>query len=160
MSQTEQRAGRGGVPPPQHTKWKKGCASPNPKGRLSTRRLSDAAKTVLAEVDPKTGKSGAETLAALMFRRAKQGSIKAAALLLAYAEGKPAQNVNVSGGVLHAHTAYRPLATLTDEEVEQLAAIRKRLSGPAADEDAITVESAPSSSPDSTALATDTEFSF
>jgi hypothetical protein len=96
------------------------------------RRLSDAAKTVLAELDPKTGKSGAETLATLMFRRAKQGSVKHAALLLAYAEGKPPQNVNVSGGLLHAH-AWRPLATLTDEQVEQLAAIRKTLSGPEGD---------------------------
>lgn len=127
------RAGRGGNHPPQQTKWKKGCASPNPKGKPSVRRLTDAARAVLAEVDPKTGKSGAETLAALMLRRAKQGSVKHAALLLAYAEGRPAQNVNVSGGVLHAH-AWRPLATLTDEEVEQLAAIRKRLSGPEEDE--------------------------
>jgi hypothetical protein len=58
-----------------------------------------------------------------------QGSVKQLALLLAYAEGKPAQSVKLTGGVLHAH-AWRPLATLTDEEVEQLAAIRKRLSGP------------------------------
>jgi hypothetical protein len=122
------RAGRGGNHPPQLPKWKKGCPSPNPKGRPSMRRLTDAARAALAEVDEKTGKSGAETLATLMLRRAKQGSVKHAALLLAYAEGRPAQNVNVSGGLLHAH-AWRPLATLTDEEVEQLAAIRKRLSG-------------------------------
>jgi hypothetical protein len=123
------RAGRGGNHPPEHTKWKKGCPSPNPKGKPSMRRLTDAARAILAQVDEKTQKSGAETLAALMFRRAKQGSVKHAALLLAYAEGRPAQNVNVSGGLLHAH-AWRPLASLTDEEVEQLAAIRKRLSGP------------------------------
>jgi hypothetical protein len=136
MNQTAQqsdapttRPGRGGNHPPQETKWKKGCPSPNPKGKPSMRRLTDAARAVLAEVDPKTGKSGAETLAALMLRRAKQGSVKHAALLLAYAEGRPAQNVNVSGGLLHAHT-WRPLASLTDEEVEQLAAIRKRLSAP------------------------------
>jgi hypothetical protein len=123
------RAGRGGNHPPEHTKWKKGDPSPNPKGKPSMRRLTDAARAVLAEVDPKTGKSGAETLAALMLRRAKQGSVKHAALLLAYAEGRPAQNVNVSGGLLHAHT-WRPLSSLTDEQVEQLAAIRKRLSAP------------------------------
>lgn len=136
MSQTAQqndstlatRPGRGGNHPPQDTRWKKGCAPPNPKGRPSMRRFSDAAKAVLAEVDPKTGKSGAETLVDLAFRRAKQGSVKQLALLLSYAEGKPAQNVKLTGGVLHAHT-YRPLSTLTDEEVEQLAAIRKRLSG-------------------------------
>lgn len=120
------RAGRGGNVPPESQWWKKGCPSPNPKGRPSMRRFSDAAKAVLAEVDPKTGKSGAETLVELAFRRAKQGSTKQLALLLAYAEGKPAQNVKLTGGVLHAH--YRPLASLSDAEVEQLAAIRKRLS--------------------------------
>jgi len=119
----------GRLAPPAHTKWKKGCASPNPKGRPSLRRFSDAAKAALAEVDPKTGKSGAETLVDLAFRRAKQGSVKQLAILLAYAEGKPAQNVKLTGGVLHAH-AWRPLATLTDEEVELLAAVRKKLSAP------------------------------
>ena len=43
--------------------------------------------------------------------------------------GRPAQNVNVAGGLLHAH-AWRPLATLTDEEVQQLDAITKKLSAP------------------------------
>lgn len=126
----------GRVAPPEHTKWKKGCASPNPNGRPSVRsamrRVSDAAKAVLAQVDEKTGKTGAEQLAELMFRRAKQGSIKHAALLLAYAEGRPPQNVNVSGGLLHAH-AWRPLGALTDEEFQQLVAIRKRLSAPEED---------------------------
>jgi Family of unknown function (DUF5681) len=127
------RAGRGGNHPPKSQWWQKGCASPNPKGRPSIKRFSDAAKAVLAEVDPRTGKSGAETLVELAFRRAKQGSVKQLALLLAYAEGKPAQNVKLTGGVLHAH-AWRPLATLTDEQVEQLAAIRKSLSGPEEEE--------------------------
>jgi hypothetical protein len=121
-------------------KWQKGCPSPNPKGRPSgMRRFSEAAKAVLAEVDPKTGKSGAEQLVELAFRRAKQGSTKQLALLLAYAEGKPAQNVKLTGGVLHAH-AWRPLATLTDEEMQQLAAIRKRLSEPEEDESKPVIE--------------------
>ncbi|HEX8880109.1 MAG TPA: hypothetical protein VF749_08780 [Candidatus Acidoferrum sp.] len=34
--------------------------------------------------------------------------------------GRPAQNVQVSGGMLHAHTVWRPLADLTDEEMAQL----------------------------------------
>ena len=128
MNRTTQ-PGRGGNHPPQLTKWKKGCPPPNPKGRPSLKRFSDAAKAILAQVDEKTGKSGAETLIKLMFQRAKQGSVKHAALLLAYAEGKPPQNVNLTGGVLHAH-AWRPLASLTDEEVELLAAVRKKLSAP------------------------------
>jgi hypothetical protein len=128
MNRTAQ-PGRGGNHPPEHAKWKKGCPPPNPKGRPSLKRFSDAAKAILAEVDEKTGKSGAETLIKLMFQRAKQGSVKHAALLLAYAEGKPPQNVKLTGGVLHAH-AWRPLADLTDEEIRQLAAIRKRLGAP------------------------------
>src|SRR5260370_38679155 len=99
MNQTAQhsdaptkRSGRGGNHPPEHTKWKKGCASPNPKGKPSMRRFTDAARAVLAEVDPRTGKSGAETLAEQAIRRAKQGSVKQLMILLAYAEGKPAQN--------------------------------------------------------------------
>ena len=120
-------------PPPVETRWKKGCPSPNPKGRPPHKRFTDAARTVLAQVDPKTGKSGAETLIELAFRRAKQGNIQQLQILLAYAEGLPARNVKISGGVLHAHT-WRPLADLTDEEIQQLAAIRKRLGGPGEDD--------------------------
>ena len=43
--------------------------------------------------------------------------------------GRPAQNVSLSGGLLHAHTAWRPLATLTDEEMLQLDMITKKLTG-------------------------------
>jgi len=45
--------------------------------------------------------------------------------------GRPAQNVSLSGGVLHAHTVWRPLATLSDEEVQLLDAITKKLGAPA-----------------------------
>jgi hypothetical protein len=44
--------------------------------------------------------------------------------------GRPAQNVSVSGGLLHAHTAWRPLASLSDEEVQALDTITKKLSAP------------------------------
>jgi hypothetical protein len=44
--------------------------------------------------------------------------------------GRPAQNVQFSGGVLHAH-AWRPLASLTDEEVALLDTITKKLTAPA-----------------------------
>jgi hypothetical protein len=43
--------------------------------------------------------------------------------------GRPAQNVQVSGGVLHAHT-WRPLASLSDEEVALLDKLTKKLSVP------------------------------
>lgn len=46
--------------------------------------------------------------------------------------GRPAQNVQFSGGVLHAH-AWRPLASLSDEEVELLDKLTKKLAGPVLD---------------------------
>jgi hypothetical protein len=45
--------------------------------------------------------------------------------------GRPAQNVQLSGGVLHAHTVWRPLAELTDDEVRMLDTITKKLTTPA-----------------------------
>lgn len=44
--------------------------------------------------------------------------------------GRPAQNVSVSGGVVHAHTVWRPLSSLTDEEVALLDKLTKKLSAP------------------------------
>jgi len=41
--------------------------------------------------------------------------------------GRPAQSLNVSGGLLHAHTAWRPLSTLSDAEIKQLDTITKKL---------------------------------
>ena len=43
--------------------------------------------------------------------------------------GRPAQNVQVSGGVLHAH-AWRPLASLSDEEVALVDKLTRKLSQP------------------------------
>ena len=45
--------------------------------------------------------------------------------------GRPAQNVQLSGGVLRAHTVWRPLANLSDEEVQLLDGITKKLTAPA-----------------------------
>jgi hypothetical protein len=44
--------------------------------------------------------------------------------------GRPAQNVNLSGGVMHAHTVWRPLSSLTDDEIALLDAITKKLGTP------------------------------
>jgi hypothetical protein len=44
--------------------------------------------------------------------------------------GRPAQDVRHSGGVLHVHTVWRPLASLSDEEVAALDAIKKKLAQP------------------------------
>jgi len=69
-------------------------------------------------------------LARLKFRRAKQGSVKHLALILAYAEGRPAQKVSISGGLFHAHAAWRPLAALSDDEMQLLDVLTKKLLRP------------------------------
>ena len=43
------------------------------------------------------------------------------------AYGKPAQSVALSGGLVHAHANWRPLSSLTDEEVALLDSISKKL---------------------------------
>jgi hypothetical protein len=48
--------------------------------------------------------------------------------------GRPAQNVQLSGSMLHAHTVWRPLETLTNEELRLLDSVTKKLSAPAASE--------------------------
>jgi hypothetical protein len=41
--------------------------------------------------------------------------------------GRPAQNVQLSGSMLHAHTVVRPLETLTDEELRLLDSLTAKL---------------------------------
>jgi hypothetical protein len=50
-------------------------------------------------------------------------------------DGKARQAINVSGGIVHAHTAYRDpkLAALSDEEFKALDALTKKLALPAPD---------------------------
>jgi len=45
--------------------------------------------------------------------------------------GRPGQSVGISGGLIHAHTNWRPLAQLSDAEVELLDSITKKLTTPA-----------------------------
>lgn len=85
---------------PKETRWKKGCASPNPAGRPRIGVFSAAAKAILAEEDPKLRKTGAERLIEQAYRRALQGSYRHLELLLAYAEGRPKQAVGLEGSGL------------------------------------------------------------
>jgi hypothetical protein len=45
--------------------------------------------------------------------------------------GRPAQDVRHSGGMFHAHMAWGSLASLSDEEMQMLDAITKKLTAPA-----------------------------
>ena len=89
-----------GNTPPVETRWKPGCTSPNPKGRPRTSVFSQEVKAALAEVDPKLQKSMVERLVEMACRRALQGSYKHLELLLGYAEGRPAQSVDLTTKIL------------------------------------------------------------
>ena len=86
-----------GSVPPKATRWKKGCQSPNPKGRPRSAEVSQAAKTILEQEDPKLRKTGLERLFEFWLRRALQGDTKKGELLLAYGYGRPAQSIEASG---------------------------------------------------------------
>jgi hypothetical protein len=60
-------------------------------------------------------------------------------------DGKAKQVVEVSGGLLHAHTTYRDpqLAALSQEEIQQLDAITRKLLIPAQDAPQNQIESKP-----------------
>jgi hypothetical protein len=120
------RAGKNGNRPPERTKWKKGCPSPNPEGaraRLPLRWFSEAAKAKLAEIDPRLQKTGAEQLIDKAFRRALQGSYKHLDLILAYAEGKPAQSVDLN---VTTSTRNDRLTHLSTEEVKLMLSLMQK----------------------------------
>jgi hypothetical protein len=61
--------------------------------------------------------------------------LKAFVYLTDRRDGKPRQAVDVSGGIVHAHTVYRnpQLAALSPEELQSLDALTKKLALPAPD---------------------------
>jgi len=60
-------------------------------------------------------------------------------------DGKPKQAVDISGGILHAHTVYRDplLAALSDEELKSLDGLTRKLALPAANGSHNQIESKP-----------------
>ena len=76
--------------------------SGNPNGRPATAKFSEACKELAAEIHPKSGGlTKAQALAQKCFERAMKGkgNPKWAELFLHYAEGKPAQTLNLAGSV-------------------------------------------------------------
>ena len=71
--------------------------SGNPNGRPRTARFSEAARQLLAEIDPKSGEANAGCLVRYCFKQAMHGSPRHLELLLAYVEGRPKQGVELSG---------------------------------------------------------------
>ncbi len=51
-------------------------------------------------------------------------------------DGKPKTAIELSGGITHAHTIYRPLSTLSEEELKQLDTLTQKLALPEGESDA------------------------
>ena len=89
--------------------------------RLATKPLTAA--EILAQFDER------EAWARLLTHENAEIQLKARVYLTDRQDGKAKQAVEVSGGLVHAHTAYRnpALAALSNEEVQQLDAITRKL---------------------------------
>jgi len=75
--------------------------SGNLQGRPATAKFSQACKELAAEIHPKQRCTKAQALAAKCYERAMKGkgNPRWAELFLHYAEGKPAQTLNLAGSV-------------------------------------------------------------
>src|SRR5215831_13029557 len=83
--------------PPKETRWKKGCASPNPKGRPSKAEGLEVLDEILSREDPVSRKTAWRQLWEVAVRLAKQGSAKHFDFVMAYKLGKPKQSIETIG---------------------------------------------------------------
>ncbi len=89
-------AGRGGtVPPPEH-RFKPG-QSGNPGGRPKTMLITQAYRELLEQLDPKEGKTLAQTLARKAIQQARKGNLAALKEITDRTEGKAVQPLSHSG---------------------------------------------------------------
>src|SRR6516165_1003983 len=99
------------------------------KPNLATRLLKGFTRETIAQavadVDVK------EVIIGLLKARSERTRLETLAFLRDTLYGRPAQSVSLSGGLIHAHTDWRPLAQLSDAEVELLDSITKKLTTPA-----------------------------
>jgi hypothetical protein len=88
------------------------------ESRISKRLLKGFSREALAEA-ASTIDCGA-VLVGLLKSKKEKTRMEALVFLRDTMIGRPAQNVQLSGGVLHAHTVWRPLSALNDEEMDLL----------------------------------------
>ncbi len=75
-------------------RWKAG-QSGNPKGRPPRRSLIEILKAELAKIDGPNGETNGEQMIHRLVQHAIHGNIRAAQLVLEYAEGKPEQPIRL-----------------------------------------------------------------
>jgi hypothetical protein len=81
--------------PPIGRRFQKG-QSGNPGGRPRKTKLTDATRTWLAQVDPKSGLTNAMRVTIAVGKKALRGSHEAFKALADRAEGRPAQSIELS----------------------------------------------------------------
>lgn len=95
-------------------------------------RKPNLAKHLLKGVSPEALREAMSTIdvgaVVLSLLRSRREKTKLETLIFVWDRlyGRPAQNVNVAGAMIHGH-AWRPLASLTDAEVAQLDMITRKL---------------------------------
>ena len=89
--------------PPESTKWKPGCPSPNPAGRPRTvlrgvppADLRDEVRGFSSENDNRQRKTRLRQWLEMADRRARQGSPRHLELLLAYGWGRPKESLDIT----------------------------------------------------------------
>jgi Family of unknown function (DUF5681) len=97
---TQAESKRGRVPPPVHSRWKKG-QSGNPAGRKPGHKtLSEAMRAFLERpIDKKATMTMAEAIVTTMLKLARKGSVNAATFVRDTAEGKPPQRIEMQGSL-------------------------------------------------------------
>ncbi len=76
--------------------WQKGAASPNPTGRKKGAGITDALLAIMAQVDDKTGLTGAQEIALATFKLAKKGHPIALREVWERIEGKVKVEIDVN----------------------------------------------------------------
>jgi hypothetical protein len=100
---------------------------PNLARRLLKGFSRDAIAEAMADVDV------GQVITSLLKSKRERTKLETLVFVRDTLIGRPAQNVSLSGGLVHAHTAWRPLASLNDDEVEMLDKLTRKLSQPVPD---------------------------
>lgn len=98
------------------------------KPNLSRRPLKGFSREAIAEAI--AGMDCGQVITSLLKSKRERTRLETPIFVRDTLIGRPAQNVQVSGALLHGHTAWRPPARLSDDEVALLDTITKKRTAP------------------------------